>query len=74
MADDDAENLLKAVEAAGFVHPSPAVTPPTVNANASAHLDAIAQLAIDALSASPAGIETISQQINAHVEALRAGT
>jgi hypothetical protein len=71
MADDDAENLLKAVEAAGFVHPAPDVPTP---ANASVHLDAIAQLANDVLSASPSGLQTISQQILTHVEALRTGT
>jgi hypothetical protein len=79
MADvTSAEKLEKAVEAAGYVHPeapegfatpghklASEQTPDAID-----HLKEIAALAQAARTSSPAGIETISDQILSHVEAL----
>lgn len=76
----DADKLVKAVEAAGYIHPdAPAGFATPGHAQAAAmpaeevdHLAEIAALAGQARTASPAGIETISDQILAHVEAMKA--
>jgi len=73
-------NLEKALEAAGWVHPdAPAGFPTPGHAQAAAmtpeevdHLKAIADLATQAKTASPSGVEVISDQILAHVAALQA--
>lgn len=78
-ADTDAAALVKAVEAAGYVHPdAPAGFKTPGHALAAAmpaeevdHLKEIADLATQACTASPAGVETISAQILAHVAALQ---
>jgi hypothetical protein len=72
-------NLEKALEAAGWVHPNaPAGFPTPGHAQAAAmtpeevdHLKEIALLATQAKTASPAGVELISDQILAHVAALQ---
>lgn len=76
--ETDADKLVKAVEAAGYVHPEAPEGFPTpghkLAAEATAdpvdHLAEIAALASEARKASPAGVETISDKILAHIEAL----
>lgn len=73
-------NLEKALESAGWVHPNtPAGFPTPGHAQAAAmsaeevdHLNEIAELATQAKTATPAGVELISDQILAHVAALQA--
>jgi hypothetical protein len=79
--DADAAALVKAVEAAGFVHPNaPAGFPTPGHAMAAAetpeavdHLKEIAALAALAKVSSQSGVDTIADQIIQHVEALQAG-
>jgi hypothetical protein len=76
--ETSAEKLEKAVEAAGYVHPEAPEGFATPGHKLAAeqgvdpvdHLKEIAALAQAARTASPAGIETISDQILAHVAAL----
>lgn len=71
--------LDKALEAAGWVHPAAPDGHPTPGHKMAAeqspeevdHLKEIATLAAQARTASPAGVETISDQILAHVAALQ---
>jgi hypothetical protein len=79
--NDDAAKLVAAVEAAGFVHPNaPAGFPTPGHAMAAAetpeavdHLKEIAELAALAKVSSQSGVDTIADQIIAHVEALQGG-
>ena len=72
-------SLEKALESAGWVHPNaPAGFPTPGHAQAAAmipeevdHLKEIALLATQAKTASPAGVELISDQILVHVAALQ---
>jgi hypothetical protein len=72
--------LEKALESAGWVHPdAPPGFPTPGHAQAAAmtpeevdHLKEIADLAVQAKTASPSGVEVISDQILAHVAALQA--
>lgn len=71
--------LAESLESAGWVHPdAPAGFTTPGHAQAAAmpaeevdHLTAIAELATQAKTATPAGVELISDQIVAHVEALK---
>lgn len=61
-SSQQAEELLKAVESAGFIHPADDPVD---------HLKEIEQLANDALTASPSGVAMIAQQILAHIATIR---
>lgn len=73
-----ADKLVKAVEAAGYVHPeAPAGFPTPGHAMAAQevaepvdHLKEIAALAELAKTATPSGVQSIADQILGHVEAL----
>lgn len=81
VADPAADALVKAVEAAGFVHPNaPAGFPTPGHAMAAAekpeavdHLAEIAALADLAKVSSQSGVDAIADKIIAHVAALQAG-
>lgn len=80
-ANADAAALVKTLEAAGWVHPdAPAGFPTPGHAMAAAekpeavnHLKEIAALAEQAKTATPSGVDSIADQILAHVSALEAG-
>lgn len=81
LSDADAAALVKAVEAAGYVHElAPPGFPTPGHAQAAAmpavevdHLKSIADLAAAAKTATPSGVDTIADQILAHVDALQGG-
>lgn len=81
VAENDADKLVKTLESAGWTHPAAPpgfLTPGHAMAAAETpaevdHLAEIASLAAQAKTATPSGVEQISDQIIAHVEALQGG-
>lgn len=79
--ESDADKLVKAVEAAGYVHPDAPegfATPGhkmaaehSASAEPTDHLKEISALAEQAKTATPSGVQSIADQIHAHVEAMK---
>lgn len=80
-AQTDADKLAAAIKAAGWTHPdAPPGFPTPGHALAAAetpaevdHLVEIADLAAQAKTATPSGVDAIADQITAHVAALQEG-